>query len=176
MEPLLMILKRLIERDVEMVLIGGFAAITHGAEVVTQDVDVCIPFDEPNMARIVEALKDIHPRFRFRPDRMPMWEDPARLATLKNLNVVTKLGVIDFLGEVTGIGDFANVKARSHLTTLAEGVCCHMLDLDALIVAKRATGRPKDMRMANELEVVRNALASREPKTPDSDPPPTPPA
>lgn len=48
MEPLLLILKRLVDRKVEFVLIGGMAAIAHGAEVVTQDVDVCIPFTQEN--------------------------------------------------------------------------------------------------------------------------------
>jgi hypothetical protein len=175
MEPLLLILKRLIDQNVELALVGGLAAITHGAEIVTQDVDVCIPFTEENMARIVAAIRDIRPRFRFRPDRMPMWDDPARLATLKNLNIVTDLGVIDFLGEISGVGDFTQVRARSQLTTLAEGISCLTIGLDALIDAKRATGRPKDVRVAQELEVVRKALGdSGPPKTPGSSPHPNP--
>src|SRR3954469_16065632 len=131
------------------------AATTHVAEIVTQDVDVCIPFDLDNMTKVERALRGINPRFRFRPDRMRMWDDPARLATLKNLNVVTDLGVVDFLGEITGVGGYGHVKARSEPVKLADGIECRVLDIDALIVAKKAAGRPKDIRAVHELEVAR---------------------
>ena len=36
------ILARLIQGEVEFVLVGGFASVFHGAPVVTEDVDVCL--------------------------------------------------------------------------------------------------------------------------------------
>lgn len=161
MEPLLQILKRLSDEGADFVLVGGMAATVQGAEIVTQDVDVCIPFDLENMTKVERALRGINPRFRFRPDRMRMWDDPARLATLKNLNVVTDLGVVDFLGEISGIGGFVQVKERSEVVTLAEGFNCHVLNLEALIVAKRTAGRPKDLQAVRELEVARKLRDSQ---------------
>ena len=65
-----MILKRLSEHGVEYVLIGGFAAMGHGCMIVTQDVDVCAPLVRPNLDKMIEALRDLHPEFSI-PTRQP---------------------------------------------------------------------------------------------------------
>ena len=169
MEPLLLILKRLVDHDVEFVVIGGMAAIAHGADVVTQDVDVCIPFTEANCSKLIDALRDIRPTFRMRPDKLRMYDDPARLAKLKNLYVLTDLGVIDFLGEVSGIGFYADAINRSETVTLSLDLTCRMLDIDALIAAKRAAGRPKDIQAVHQLEVVRKLRQEKEPPTAPSE-------
>jgi hypothetical protein len=70
----------------------------------------------------------------------------------------TDLGVIDLLGEVSGVGDFQAVKAK------AVQVCAFerevwTLDLPALIRAKQAAGRPKDLKALPEVESL---LAARE--------------
>src|SRR5690349_14298239 len=106
MDPLFQILKRLSDNGVEYVLIGGMAAVVHGSSVGTQDVDVLAPMTDENLCRIHAALKQINPRFRMRPDNMPLWDDPERLRGIKNLNLATDLGVIDVLGELTGVGSF----------------------------------------------------------------------
>lgn len=79
MEPLLQILQRLNDRGVDYVLVGGMAAVALGSPVMTRDVDVCAPLDEPNLTKIVAALSDIHPRLRMRPDRMPIRENLPQL-------------------------------------------------------------------------------------------------
>jgi hypothetical protein len=38
------LLTRLIEHQVEFVLVGGFAATAHGSTLLTQDVDICTRF------------------------------------------------------------------------------------------------------------------------------------
>jgi len=38
--------RRLVEAQVEFVLIGGFAAVAHGATLETCDVDICCKFSE----------------------------------------------------------------------------------------------------------------------------------
>ena len=67
-ENLLLLLKRLSDCGVNFTLIGGMAAIAHGSSMVTKDVDVCSPMIEANLARILSALRDLHPRHRMRPD------------------------------------------------------------------------------------------------------------
>ena len=44
-DPLFLILKRLNDHGVRYAVVGATAAIVHGASVVTQDVDVCVPLD-----------------------------------------------------------------------------------------------------------------------------------
>lgn len=49
------LLQRLVAEKVEFVLVGGMAAIAHGSAAVTEDVDVCIGFDEPTMRAVFRA-------------------------------------------------------------------------------------------------------------------------
>jgi hypothetical protein len=165
-----MILKRLLDQQVELVIVGGMAAMYHGSTMVTQDIDFCIPFDIPTMTRVIEALRPIKPTFRMRPDRMPMYDDPARLARLNLLAIETEWGVVDFLNEVSGVGRFPEVFAHSEPIEVAEGIVCRVHTLEALISAKRAAGRPKDRMAVVMLERLRDKLRNRpiDPPPPES--------
>lgn len=153
MDQMLALLKRLTDYGVEFVLVGGLAAVAHGSSMVTRDVDVCVSFREPNLSKIFDMLRDINPKIRMRPDKMRLPDDPARFTDLKNLYLQTDLGIVDFLGELTGIGDYSEVVKHSRIANLG-GFDCRILDLDALILAKRAAGRPKDLRVLPELEAL----------------------
>ncbi len=148
------ILKRLRNHGVEFVVVGGMAGVLHGSSMVTEDVDVCAPLSRENVVKILAALADLHPSFRMNPQRPPLPDNPERLAGFKNLYLVTDLGQIDFLSEITGLGTYAQVFHQS-VEVEIEGVICHILDLDALIRAKKALGRTKDLRVAAELEAIR---------------------
>jgi predicted nucleotidyltransferase len=153
-------LKKLNDAEVEYVIIGGVAAILHGSPRTTLDVDVCAVLTEPNLTRIVSMLRGLNPRFRMRPDKLPMPEEPARLQGFRNLNLDTDLGTIDFLTEVTGVGTYENVLAHSELMEVA-GMPCRILTLDALIAAKRAANRIKDRVALFELEAIRKRMQER---------------
>lgn len=49
MQDLSELTRRLIQAEVEFVLVGGFAAVTHGVTLVTRDVDICCRFSEVNL-------------------------------------------------------------------------------------------------------------------------------
>ena len=153
MDPLIQILMRLSDHGVESVLVGGMAAVVHGAAVTTKDVDVCAPLDLPNLERIV-ALRGLNPRFRFRPDLLRLYDDPTRLVGFKNLNLVTDWGIIDIFGELTGVGTYADVAGRTIRTRIGNFEC-RMLDLDTLIVAKQSAGRDKDMPAVRDLQALK---------------------
>ena len=38
------LIEKLLKRDVDFVIVGGFAAVAHGATTLTQDVDICCDF------------------------------------------------------------------------------------------------------------------------------------
>lgn len=154
------LLKRLKDHDVEFFVIGGVAAMLRGAPVITLDVDVCCPMTEENLFRIHAAVRSLHPKFRFRPDRMPLWEDPARLRGFKNLNLETDLGVIDFLGELPGVGSYDETAPRTTLMDVG-GFTCQVLALETLIEAKRAAGRGKDRITLHHLEIIRRNGTNR---------------
>ncbi len=142
MQNLSELTRRLIESEVEFVLIGGFAAVAHGATLVTRDVDICCRFSEANLRRIQEAVRDLHPMHRSRPD-MPLDLTGEQCVTLKNLYLKTDLGVLDCLGEVLGIGDFEQVLRQSVDVELPFG-SCRILEIDGLIRAKEAMNRDHD--------------------------------
>jgi hypothetical protein len=71
-----------------------------------------------------------------------------------NFTLTTDAGPLDCLGEVSGVGSYTEA-AASAVTAEVFGVGCKFLDLDSLIAAKRAAGRPKDFEALAELEVIR---------------------
>ena len=153
MQNLSELLRRLIAGKVEFVLVGGFAAVAHGVTLVTRDVDVCCRFSQENLMRIQNALADLHPVHRSRPD-MPLELTPEQCASLKNLYVKTDLGVVDCLGEILAVGEFDQVEKHVVELDLPSGKC-RVLDLDTLIVAKEAVGRDHDLITVKHLKQIK---------------------
>ena len=137
----------------EFVLIGGFAAVAHGATLVTRDVDICCRFSEDNLRRIQKALGELHPVHRFRPD-LPLDLTAEQCARLKNLYVKTDLGAVDLLGQVLGIGDFDAVLRQSVEVELPFGRC-RILHIDGLIRAKEAMNRDHDRITVRQLKEIK---------------------
>ena len=135
------------------------AAIAHGSASVTEDVDVCVRFDEPTVRGILRALEGTNPRERMSPVRPSLGTDPLRFVGNRNLYVVTDEGVIDFLGEITGLGTWERVAANSVTLQLAD-FSVSVVGLEDLITSKRKLARPKDQRVARELELVLARLKS----------------
>jgi hypothetical protein len=152
------ILKRLLQNDVECVLVGGLAAIAYGVSTITQDVDICFSFHESNIQKLIISLEDISPRIRAGGGFESLNQyDTARLSRLDHLYLRTDLGELDILGRITGIGEFKEVKSHSMEIELF-GYPCHILDIDHLIQAKEALGRPKDLQVVLELKAIRKKL------------------
>ena len=150
------LVRRLVDSKFELVLIGGFAGVAHGASRMTRDLDVCAAFDEQNMARLVEALRGVNARFNT-PQRLALPESPQVLAQYKNLYLETDLGELDVLKEIMGVGAFDAVKARS-IEFLMWDRTFRVITLDALIDAKQALNREKDREALRELELIRAKL------------------
>ena len=161
MDSIPQILQRLNDHGVNFVVIGGVAAILHGSVRTTLDVDVCAPLDEPNLGKILSALRGTDPRWRMHPKRPALTDDVESLKGFKALYLDTDIGIVDVITEVTGVGGFDEV-ARHAIPVDAGSVECQVLDLDTLIVAKRAVGRRKDLDAVIELEVIRQHLARRQ--------------
>ena len=153
MQNLSELTRKLVEAEVEFVLIGGFASVAHGVTLVTRDVDICCRFSEANLMRVQKALSSLHPTHRSRPE-LPLALTPAQCADLKNLYLTTDLGVVDCLSEVRGIGNFDTVLKNSVEVDLPFGKCW-ILDLDALIRAKEAMDREHDRLALRQLREIK---------------------
>ena len=147
------LLKRLADSGLEFVIVGGFAAVSHGSAYVTQDVDICILFSEENILRLREALKDLHPHHRMLPQRLSFLTDPPPGQPVANLYLQTDMGMVDILSSVLGVGDFARLKSRAELLRV-DGTGYYVMALDDLIAAKEALGREKDLLTAKELRAI----------------------
>ena len=157
------ILSRLISAGVECVLIGDYAAITHGAWnfPVSLCVELCTPLDFENLQRIAKALEGINPRHRDQVRDIPFELERPR-SGLNNLYLMTDLGPVDFLGVIPGVGDFAFAKAHSLTAHLAAGAM-RVLDRPTLIQSKEHAGRPRDLLVVGQLRAIEESLSKNKP-------------
>ena len=143
------------DAGVEFIIVGGLAATVHGSARLTQDVDVVYRRTDENIRRLAEALANLEPYLRGAPPGLPFDWSAATIRRGLNFTLVTKAGDIDLLGEIVGGGTYDHL-ATSCATIELFGRTCRCLDLPALIRAKRAAGRPKDLEAVAELEALLN--------------------
>jgi len=152
-------LQGLKEARVAFVVVGGLAAAAHGSRRVTDDVDICYDSGETNVTRLADLLVgwEAYPRGIER--GLPFFMDTKQFRATPLMTLTTREGFIDVLDQIKGVGAFAECRSRS-VEVEAFDIRFRVLDLDALIDAKRATGRAKDIDQLPELETLR-ALAPR---------------
>ncbi|EIP99177.1 putative nucleotidyltransferase [Opitutaceae bacterium TAV1] len=147
------LLKRLAEAGLDFVIIGGFAAVTHGSSYVTQDIDICALLTPENVSRLRQALAEWNPRHRMTPQRLSFLQYPADDQPVKNLYLQTDKGVIDILSSVMGVGEFERLKQQAEEIEV-DGTRFRVMSLRDLISAKEALGREKDLLTARELRLI----------------------
>ena len=148
----LKILRKLSEDGVEFVVVGGIAANFHGSALATFGCDVVIDLDAGNLDRLAKALSGFSPTFRDR--KQPQSFDKAMAAKggWKNLYLETTAGVLDCRGDIKGLGDFGACRLRSVEADFG-AFTIRFLSREALIEAKKAMGRPKDLLTVAQLEI-----------------------
>ncbi|MBK7708267.1 MAG: hypothetical protein IPN69_16625 [Acidobacteria bacterium] len=154
-------LRSLVEAEVEFVVVGGVAITAHGSAYLTQDLDFCYSRTKENLRKLVVALSGFSPKLRGLRANLPFTFDLAVLRNGTNFTFVTEIGDIDMLGEVAGVGNYEVVLMNSEEKQLF-GFPVRVLTIDALIKAKRAAGRTKDLLVLPELEALREALSDED--------------
>ncbi len=149
----------LCDGGVEFVVVGGLAGSIHGSARITLDLDICYARTQANLRLLATALAPFHPRPRGLPQGLPFIWDEATLRNGTLFTLQTDIGDIDLLGEVSGLGSYAEVKSGS-IEVEAYERRFPVLELKSLIKAKRAAGREKDLSVLPELEAL---LESQEP-------------
>lgn len=153
MSELNRLLQRLIETDVEFVIVGGFGGVLHGSSLVTRDLDVCALLTPTNVEKLRSAFRDINPKHRLSSNRLSFLENPEPGTPLNNLYLQTDLGPLDLMSSITGVGDYARVAAGSIEIELF-GRRVRVIGLEDLILAKLALGREKDLLAVKELRAI----------------------
>ena len=141
------------DAGVDSIVVGGLAATVHGSARLTQDVDFVYSREPRNIERLALALQPHSPYLRGAPPGLPFEWTAATIVRGLNFMLTTAIGDIDLLGEIAGGGDYHALLPHT-IEVEIFGHRCGCLDLPALIRAKRASGRPKDLEALAELEAI----------------------
>src|SRR5215469_7894203 len=90
-------LRALHEADVEFVLVGGLAAVLHGAPINTFDVDVVYSRHETNIGRLLAVLGELDAVYRIQPERRSR-PSASHLTSAGHQNLLTRFGWLDLRG------------------------------------------------------------------------------
>lgn len=139
------LLEALTAAGVESIVVGGAAAVLHGAPVTTLDLDVVYRRTPENLDRLEALLRQLDAEVRDPAGRRLR---PARshLEAGGVLLLNTKLGPFDpmaRLGDGRGYDDLLPDTVRIE----ASGIELRVLDLPTLIEVKTDAGRAKDRAM-----------------------------
>lgn len=147
------LLQTLAAANVEFIIVGGVAGTVRGSARFTKDLDIVYARNRENLSRLVAALSPYTPYLRGAAPGLPFRLDVPTVEAGLNFTLITSLGDIDLLGEITGGGRYEDLVA--HTTDVeAFGVTCRCVTLPKLIALKRAAGRPRDFDAIAELEVL----------------------
>jgi len=147
------ILQRLTDAGLDFVLVGGFAAISHGSSYLTKDVDICAVLTPENVAKLRQALAEWNPKHRMTPQKLSFLTFPPAGQPLNNLYLQTDHGVLDVISSVLGVGDFERLRREAEVLEV-DGQQYRVISLGDLIAAKEAMGREKDLLTAKELRAI----------------------
>jgi hypothetical protein len=156
-----LVLKALLDADVDFVLIGGLAAQVHGSPSLTRDVDICFNLDRDNLDRLAKALAALAAIRRGLPEVVHAPLDARALRAGDIFTLRTRYGDLDLLAHPEPGLDFASLAARS-ITAELLGLRVKVAGLDDLMAMKRAAGRPKDRIELEILGALREELDRRE--------------
>jgi hypothetical protein len=116
------LLRRLADARVEFIVVGGAAAVLHGAPITTEDLDIVHRRSPENVSRLRALLDELDARVRGLANRRLPPQESA------------------LLGDGRGFEELA-----SHSESIKdEGVEFLVVDLATLIELKTKTGRAKD--------------------------------
>ncbi|NDY95073.1 hypothetical protein [Wenzhouxiangella limi] len=145
------ILEVLNQHQVEFIVVGGVAAVIHGAPTTTFDLDTLVRVNRDNAERLSKALALLEARFReHREVIRPSTEDILAGGHLLLMTRAGPLDILGFIGENQRYEDLldASLEVRMNVGSLM------VLGLEALIAEKKRMGRTKDSAAVELLEEV----------------------
>ena len=134
LEDLKSLIRSLNERNVDYLLIGGYALFAHGYHRATTDIDVLVPASRETGKRIKEALMVL-------PDQAAIDIDPAWFEEGENIRVADAF-VVDIMLNACG-ETYETLKQYAETVDL-EGIPVRTINLEGLLRTKQ-TMRDKDV-------------------------------
>ena len=147
------ILRLLARSEVEFIVVGMTAGVLQGAPATTLDVDVVHRRSPENVARLLEALRQLAAVYRH--DARGLGPSESHLMSPGHQLLRTSFGDLDCLGTIDEGRGYEELLPLTATISLGDGMTIRVLTLEALIEAKERSGRPKDLAM---LPLLRAAL------------------
>ena len=137
------ILRGLSDAGVELIVVGGTAAVLLGAPIVTEDLDIVHRRTEDNADRLLAWLlaHDAYHRFDVAKRRLPPTRAP--LLGAGHMKFQTTLGKLDVLCEL-GEGEGYEEILADAIVLERGAIRIQVLGLERLIAVKASANRPKD--------------------------------
>ena len=148
------IFETLTDRGVDFLVIGGIAAVLHGAPIMTFDLDLVHSRDPANVDRILAALDSLEARSRFRPELRP---DASHLTSPGHQLLMTRYGPLDLLGSA-GDHTYQDLLPHAVPIELTLTLTVRVLSLEWVIRLKEEAGAAKDLAV---LPVLRRTLEEK---------------
>ena len=141
---------------VEYLVVGGAAAVLHGAPVTTQGLDIVHRITQENLSRLQRCLLRLHAVVR-EPGRRGLVPDQAMLQAGGQVRLLTDYGPLDVLGRLHDGRDYDDLVGHSELVGDATRRI-RVIDLITLIQIKAGTKRRRDRLV---LPILRAILSRR---------------
>ncbi|MCP4204397.1 MAG: hypothetical protein GY769_21005 [bacterium] len=136
------LIEALVEAGVDFLVIGGAAAVLHGAPTTTWDLDIVHERSPENLDRLRNLLEELHAVVRD-PAGRDLKPTRGLLEAGGQLQLLTDLGPIDLLGTLHDGRDYDDLLAKTE-SVGDETLRIRVLDLPTLIEVKAGAGRAKD--------------------------------
>jgi len=154
-------LRSLSEGGVQFILVGGLAAVLHGAPIQTYDIDLVYSQEPGNRERLLAVLQSLDALFRIQPERR-LRPAASHLAGGGHLNLLTRYGPLDLLGTIGRNLNFGDLVSHSAEMKIGEGIVIRVLDLETIISLKEELGGEKDLAMLPLLRQTLNEIRKKE--------------
>lgn len=141
----------LARHEVDFILVGGAAAVLHGAPVVTFDVDIVHRRTTDNIERLLRALAELGATYRH--DSRGLAPLMSHLASVGHQLLMTRFGALDVLGSIEDAVTYDDLLPAS-VEVEVRGRRARVLSLERLVEGKRRLARPKDLAVLDVLEAV----------------------
>lgn len=149
------ILAVLARHEVQCVVIGGYAAVLAGVDVVTSDVDITPALEPANLQRLSDALAELHAAIRLPSEPpLPLPSDPRLLARAQIWNLTTDAGDLDITAQPDGTDGYHDLARDARDQPLPNGLTIAIASLQDIIRSKTAAGRAKDIAVLPQLRAA----------------------
>lgn len=172
------ILRILEHHGVEYVVVGGFAAVVHGATRPTRDIDITPATTPDNLDRLAAALRELDARIRTdaEPDGLPFSTSGESLAGQRVLNLQTRHGELDLTIRPAAFEGGYDDLTPGASRRIIGGVEVLVAALQDVIRSKETAARRKDQEALPELyRLAGTTHRPRAAQPPSETTPPNPP-